>query len=96
MLVQSAASAADTAHYLEQTDTQELVNNEPINLLDIPARRWLMGSINEQASLYEAYQSLRQHEALCVVRKKSASTTARATSILGVITPDMLDNYCRL
>ncbi len=86
--------AADVAHYLESAPDEILVEDELIDLREIPGRRSQLRPINQQASLLEAQRRLQQEDvdALFVERL----STPLQSPVMGIITPDMLENYYRV
>ncbi len=81
-------AAADISAYL---NSEERADDESINLLEIPGRRWLLKPIDHQASLFEAQQQLRQlkADALCVERQ----ATPWLSPVIGIVTQQHIDDH---
>ena len=82
--------AIELAKYIE---TRPHDGPDPLNLLEIPALRWQVGSIHLQANLQEAYELLESgtYEALFVER----STRQGEHHIFGVLSRNMVEKAYR-
>ncbi len=83
--------AANLASFLEARDV--MPENESIDLLAIPAKRWHVGTISLQANLQEAAEMLARPsiEAL-VVKRRSSNGNGR---VFGILTPEMVESAYR-
>ena len=81
-------AAADISAYL---DTLEFEEEDMINLLEAPCRKWQMKPINEQSNLYEARKYLQEDKADALYVERQ--TSHFLSPVLGVITMDKIDSY---
>jgi CIC family chloride channel protein len=81
-------AAADISAYL---DTLEFEEEDVINLLEAPCRKWQMKPINEQSNLYEARKYLQEDKADALYVERQSSHFL--SPVLGVITMDKIDSY---
>ncbi len=83
--------AADLARYLENTMQQD--EQEEIELLEIPAKRRQLGTVNLGSTLQYAQQLINETdaEALYVIRRIGQS----ADRIYGIITPEEIEKHYR-
>lgn len=86
--------AADIANYLDNAPDEVLSGAEAIDLREIPSRRFELKPINQQASLLEAQRRLLQEDVDALFVEQLAPPLQ--SPVLGIITPDMLDNYYRV
>ncbi len=83
--------AADLANFLENPNEKILGLEEDIDLERIPAQRYQLLPIHQQANLYEAQQLLRQKTADAIYVERAP--TPLESSVLGIITADTINNY---
>jgi len=90
--------ASDLAQHLatiqeEKSDENEedKVANSAINLREIPGKRFKMLSIHQRSNLFEARRQLLQSncEVICVER----ADTFNKTIAVGIVTPELIENY---
>lgn len=89
--------AADLSRYLLSTDQDisgpesELETEKIIDLYEIPAERWQIYPIHQQASLYEAMTLMRQQNAYAVYVTQTAPHLT--DEVAGIITQKRIDHF---
>jgi len=83
--------AADFAKYLDNAPEEVLTLEQDIDLLEIPAQRYKLAPVSEQASLFEAKRQLDydNSDALYVARQPSNPVTS---AVMGIITHNTIEN----
>lgn len=85
-------AAADISAYLDTLELEEgEAEQEIINLLKAPCRKWQMKPINQQSNLYEARKYLQEDKADALYVERQASHFL--SPVLGIITMDKIDSY---
>ncbi|MGH1471122.1 MAG: chloride channel protein [Cellvibrionaceae bacterium] len=87
--------AADLSQFLE-TPSQDILKksedeNISFSLKEIPGQRYKMHPLHQRANLFEVRQKLKQVNGEVVYIERQ--NTNRRSSVLGVITNDMIENY---
>jgi len=79
--------AADAATALQNPDLSE---NEDIDLVEIPARRWQLQAIDQQASLLDAQRLIQeqQTEAFFVERHRPSQKRLALSPVAGILMPE--------
>lgn len=85
--------AADVSAFLESREENEdnHAEEQEINLLKSPGRKWQIKPISPQASLYEAQTQLRQLKADALYVERGFSSLL--SPAIGIITQEQIDNY---
>ena len=75
-------------------DQASLAPDTPVDLIDIPAQRFELGTVMEQASLKEAWDLMeaQNREAVAICRKNSPLSYP----VIGILTKQAIDDYYRI
>ncbi|HEY7773321.1 MAG TPA: chloride channel protein [Marinagarivorans sp.] len=87
----TALKAANLATWLEDAPVEVLALEKNIDLFDIPAQRLILAAIHEDASLWEAEQTISQGQCDAVYVAKPHHSVLSAMQ--GIVTAEHLDNY---
>ncbi len=86
-----ALKAANLAAWLESAPVAVLALEEEIDLFAIPAQRFILSPIDEEATLWEAEQMLSQGQ--CDALYVTGANASVLQMMQGIVTADHLDNF---